>query len=310
MKIPCAVVRDLLPLYAENMIEEETHALVDEHLEECPECSKKLEEIRAEAAAPAAPAVDTAKPLLSLKKMINKRRWITAAIAALCVFILLGSAFHRFNDMHQVTWEEGLVKVTGVTTRGDAETRTSSPVPLDADEQKEKVLAIQFDNKINGLHTAQEINEDGTVTVILQGWSRNPGKKLTGDYSTFTFYPVPDRLVYDSGSGQELLWGEPMSGGVTIMPRLALGSYAILACCLASLSSLLWFLFRNHDVAPVFRQIFFAPVSYLAAHVLTKGFHARSFFFEDDLSFIILIGAACYALLTLGWVAWKQRKGI
>ena len=90
MKIPCAVVRDLLPLYAENMIEEETHALVDEHLEECPECSKKLEEIKAEAAAPAAPAVDTAKPLLSLKKMINKRRWITAAIAALCVFILLG----------------------------------------------------------------------------------------------------------------------------------------------------------------------------------------------------------------------------
>ncbi len=77
MKIPCAVVRDLLPLYAENMIEEETHALVDEHLEECPECSKKLEEIKAEAAAPAAPAVDTAKPLLSLKKMINKRRWMS-----------------------------------------------------------------------------------------------------------------------------------------------------------------------------------------------------------------------------------------
>ncbi len=53
MKIPCSVVRDLLPLYAEEMIEEETRALVDEHLEECSECSTRLEEIKAAAAVPA-----------------------------------------------------------------------------------------------------------------------------------------------------------------------------------------------------------------------------------------------------------------
>ena len=41
MKIPCSVVRDLLPLYAEEMIEEETRALVDEHLEDCSDCSQK-----------------------------------------------------------------------------------------------------------------------------------------------------------------------------------------------------------------------------------------------------------------------------
>ena len=34
MKLPCAVVRDLLPLYAENLTEEETKKMVDEHLEE------------------------------------------------------------------------------------------------------------------------------------------------------------------------------------------------------------------------------------------------------------------------------------
>ena len=83
MKIPCSVVRDLLPLYAEEMTEEETRTLVDEHLEECSECSQKLEEIKAAAAVPAEnTAVDTAKPLLALKKTINKRRWMTAAAKA------------------------------------------------------------------------------------------------------------------------------------------------------------------------------------------------------------------------------------
>ena len=311
MKIPCSVVRDLLPLYAEEMIEEETRALVDEHLEECSECSQKLEEIKAAAAVPAEnTAVDTAKPLLALKKMINKRRWITAAIAALCVFILLVSAFHRINEWHQVPWEEGLIQVIGIEKMADVEKR-NSPFP----EEEEAIrlpdesmgLTIQFDSKISGIHSTMEKNENGT-TEIIQGWSSNPNKKLTGDYSECSINPVPDRLLYDTGSGQILLWGEPMDGSLVVMPRLALASYAILACCLASLSALLWFLFRNRQCASILRQVFFAPVSYLAGHLLIKGFHARTFFLEDDLGSILLVGAAVYALLTLGWTAWQQRK--
>ena len=311
MKIPCSVVRDLLPLYAEEMIEEETRALVDEHLEECSECSQKLEEIKAAAAVPAEnTAVDTAKPLLALKKTINKRRRITAAIAALCVFILLFSAFHRINEWHQVPWEEGLIQVTGVEKMADVEKR-NSPFP----EEEEAIrlpdesmgLTIQFDSKISGIHSTMEKNENGT-TEIIQGWSSNPNKKLTGDYSECSINPVPDRLLYDTGSGQILLWGEPMDGSLVVMPRLALASYAILACCLASLSALLWFLFRNRQCASILRQVFFAPVSYLAGHLLIKGFHARTFFLEDDLGSILLVGAAVYALLTLGWTAWQQRK--
>ena len=311
MKIPCSVVRDLLPLYAEDMIEEETRTLVDEHLEECSECSKRLEEIRAAAAVPAEnTAVDTAKPLLALKKTINKRRRITAAIAALCVFILLFSAFHRINEWHQVPWEEGLIQVTGVEKMADVEKR-NSPFP----EEEEAIrlpdesmgLTIQFDSKISGIHSTMEKNENGT-TEIIQGWSSNPNKKLTGDYSECSINPVPDRLLYDTGSGQILLWGEPMDGSLVVMPRLALASYAILACCLASLSALLWFLFRNRQCASILRQVFFAPVSYLAGHLLIKGFHARTFFLEDDLGNILLVGAAVYALLTLGWTVWQQQK--
>ncbi len=42
MKNECCIVQDLLPLYQENMVSEETALFVWEHLENCPECGAHL----------------------------------------------------------------------------------------------------------------------------------------------------------------------------------------------------------------------------------------------------------------------------
>ena len=70
MKLPCAVVRDLLPLYAEKMTEPETRKLVDEHLEDCAECRQKLAEMGSDNVTP----VESTQPLVALKNEIRKRR--------------------------------------------------------------------------------------------------------------------------------------------------------------------------------------------------------------------------------------------
>ena len=79
MKLPCAVTRDLLPLYAENMVEQETKALIEEHLNECADCREKLSAMNA----PPEKPVDTVRPLQNLKKQIRKKRLYAAALAAL-----------------------------------------------------------------------------------------------------------------------------------------------------------------------------------------------------------------------------------
>ncbi|MGN0314285.1 MAG: zf-HC2 domain-containing protein [Fusicatenibacter sp.] len=43
----CSVVRDILPLYLENMVSEETGAFIKDHLENCPECTVELETMKA-----------------------------------------------------------------------------------------------------------------------------------------------------------------------------------------------------------------------------------------------------------------------
>ena len=46
MNKTCDVIRDLLPLYADDACSEESRRLVDEHLAECPDCSGMLKRLR------------------------------------------------------------------------------------------------------------------------------------------------------------------------------------------------------------------------------------------------------------------------
>ncbi|MBQ3389019.1 MAG: zf-HC2 domain-containing protein, partial [Thermoguttaceae bacterium] len=46
MKINCSVIRDLLPLYADEVCSEESRGLVQEHLQECPGCSDMLRRLQ------------------------------------------------------------------------------------------------------------------------------------------------------------------------------------------------------------------------------------------------------------------------
>ena len=46
METKCNVIRDLLPLYADQICSEESRELVDGHLAQCGDCSALLEQMR------------------------------------------------------------------------------------------------------------------------------------------------------------------------------------------------------------------------------------------------------------------------
>ena len=300
MKLPCSVTRDLLPLYAENMVERETGELIEQHLTDCPACREKLSGLKTETRDP----IETAKPLQTLKKEIRKRRRYAAAIAALCVFVAVFTLFCHENEMRLVPWEEGLIEVKGIETRpvGDVYGKDVEPQGTAVD-----VLVLLTDSIINGTNETMFKDDDGTVTVILQGWTSH-SRSRTREYNEMTLCPVPDRLIYETGGRQELLWGKPLSGGVETLPRLALGYYLILAVCLAAGSGAAWFFLRKRFSGRIVRQVFFAPLSYIAAHLLIKGFSSASFFMERDLFRILLTAAALYALFTLAWQVFLRRR--
>lgn len=46
MNIDCSVIRDLLPLYADDVCSDGSRRLIEEHLPECPECSAVLKQLQ------------------------------------------------------------------------------------------------------------------------------------------------------------------------------------------------------------------------------------------------------------------------
>ena len=48
MKITCNIIEDLLPLYIDDMVSEDSRQLVGEHLKECAACRKMLDEMKKE----------------------------------------------------------------------------------------------------------------------------------------------------------------------------------------------------------------------------------------------------------------------
>ena len=107
MKLPCAVVKDLLPLYAEKMTEPETRKLVVEHLEDCAECRQKLAEMGSDNVTP----VESTQPLVALKNEIRKRRRYSVIVAALLVFVAVYTFFCHDGQLEPVPWQSGLIDV-------------------------------------------------------------------------------------------------------------------------------------------------------------------------------------------------------
>lgn len=87
MKITCDIIRDLLPLYAEDMVSEDSRNLVDEHLCQCDPCTKVLASLKKDV--PLLVEADP-EPLNKVKKMILRRR-VFSVLAVLLTFVTLAS---------------------------------------------------------------------------------------------------------------------------------------------------------------------------------------------------------------------------
>lgn len=91
MKNECSIVGDLLALWLDGLVSEDTAAFVEEHLDRCPACRARMEQLRAPAAPP-----ETAQEARAFRDFAarwnKKRRRILAAFAALALAAALLAA--------------------------------------------------------------------------------------------------------------------------------------------------------------------------------------------------------------------------
>lgn len=279
--IPCGVIRDLLPLYTEDLCSEESKALVESHLKNCPGCRRAKESMKKTEPLP----VDSGEGLKKIRKELKNRKLRTAAMAALLVFVLLVSFFSWYSKPEYYPYSENLISVRDL---GDK-------------------IEIHFNGVARaGLETSED--PEGGTTGILYAWTSPMDRRSKIDTMTI---PRVDALYYcweTQGENTVLLAGETDAAGMQVLPRLVLGYYVYLALLLGAVSGLLWFLLRKKKAGALFRLIFFAPVSYLIGHVLIMGLKTLSFDAGRNFGFILMEACGVYAILTLLCRELRQRK--
>ena len=147
MKVSCDIIRDLLPLYAENMVSQASRDMVDEHLRGCDECAKQLGILKKAQAIP----VETDAPgLKKIRKAIVRRRVLAVTMAVMLVITLvLGAA---------LLWE--------------------APIWLDADqavkgvmEMEDGSIRIYYTDIIQGISSADDM-AGNRGTLCFSTWGR------------------------------------------------------------------------------------------------------------------------------------------
>ena len=87
-RITCNVIKDLLELYSDDVVSEDTKALVEDHLSSCTMCNEKLAQIRQNLSIP---AEVSAEPIKQIKRKIKKKNIVVSVISiAIVASILLG----------------------------------------------------------------------------------------------------------------------------------------------------------------------------------------------------------------------------
>ena len=113
MKIQCEIIRDILPLYAEDMVSQPTRAMVEEHLGECEGCTRELEIIKKNIQVPV--EMETG----SLKRIgdsIRKRRILAVLAAVMTVLSIVIVIVTYMFTPYYLTAEDA---IEGVELRED-----------------------------------------------------------------------------------------------------------------------------------------------------------------------------------------------
>lgn len=108
-EINCHIIKDVLPLYVDGVVSNDTQEMVEEHLEYCEECKKEAEFMKQELYLPVEKEVPLIKNLK--KKWRNKKLIISGLSVLLTGLILLGTFYFVFHFDTVIPYSESLFQI-------------------------------------------------------------------------------------------------------------------------------------------------------------------------------------------------------
>lgn len=303
MKNECSIVCDLLPLYAEDMVSEDTAEFVKEHLGNCPTCRAELEKLRKPVqpvAAQHVPDID-AEPLKRLKKalLMEKVQALLCTAAVLLALMLSGLSF--LTAPEYFAYSQELVTVTE-GANGEA--------------------TISFSSEITN-YKLQRIADPADKQTVYHlevwtcAWDRMFSKPGAQDV---TVKPENghELLIYftqfinqSSSNSAVCIYGEiePDSGGWMALPGLSMGYWLAINIVLLVILGVIWLNLRKKEKPRrLVERLILIPIAYMLGHLCVLGFHTLSYSEWRDAQMILAIGILFYCAMLLALSIFYSRK--
>lgn len=303
MKNECSIVCDLLPLYAEDMVSEDTAEFVKEHLGNCPTCRAELEKLRKPVqpvAAQHVPDID-AEPLKRLKKalLMEKVQAILCTAAVLLALMLSGLSF--LTAPEYFAYSQELVTITE-GANGEA--------------------TISFSSEITN-YKLQRIADPADKQTVYHlevwtcAWDRMFSKPGAQDV---TVKPENghELLIYftqfinqSSSNSAVCIYGEiePDSGGWMALPGLSMGYWLAINIVLLVILGVIWLNLRKKEKPRrLVERLILIPIAYMLGHLCVLGFHTLSYSEWRDAQMILAIGILFYCAMLLALSIFYSRK--
>lgn len=120
MKVPCNIIRDLLPLYHDAICSEESKNLIDDHLSECEDCKSILSKINSEFNSHT--FIDESKPLKTIScvwKKSKRKSFLKGSIIALVLCTILIGGYFGLTSWRFIPVSSDLLEISEVSQLSD-----------------------------------------------------------------------------------------------------------------------------------------------------------------------------------------------
>lgn len=317
MKLDCAIVEDLLPLYQEGLVSQQSEEAIEEHLKECAACSQELEDLRKNPAPASSPALS----LQSIAKGLRKRRWLMVLLVAMLLLALVSAIGAYSTDRQYLSYDKDELKIIQEDGKYYLDIRrsdvmwemTGMPSPESPGAMQYELSAFRYRTLFGSI--AQKEVPDWQRREF--NWTDGKGGMNDPTHLVPNRYLLGEVEHYGQGAIYYVKTDEPAvlligqdlypDGGYMVLPRLALVFYVWLALGLVAGLGMLLFIFRKFTkTRRVLTALLGLPLSYLLGHLMVKGVSTISMYdMRRDLRWILL----CAAFLFLAWLAfWRLHR--
>ena len=330
MSKDCSIVQDLLPLYAEDMLREETKEFVNGHLSQCAACRAELDALKADVK----PAPVSAQPLRDLKRQLRRKKLTAVLLAVTLALTLATTGFAYLTAPQYLPYDETEWMITrSPRALADGSIMSDGLTDLSGIES----ISVNLLTPVSGTKVTSTQDPDSGKTVYfitawrtpLDTWCGTFDVSDTGDHaqreanallnalgeteSARTLFTLDatncTAIYYSPNNGQDdvLLCGS-RDGGVISLPRLALGYYALLSLTLFITLGIAFFICRRKKAGKMLGYLALIPASYLAGHLLVKGFTTTSYQMQRDFSLIAFAAVLIYSAVLLALSLLRQKR--